>query len=734
MDVRLPDGTLIQGVPDNMTRAELVTKLQGNGMAVPAEWLQASAPAPAPTPEKSVWQRGGEWLNREINNVPRQLGLAARYALEGPAQAAQIVTEPVAGLMRMAGVPTKSVGQLATDAADAMGLPSPRGAQENIIGGATRMLAGGGGMLGAARGAAQLPGMAGVVGQGMSAAPLQQLGGAMGAGGAAEASREAGGGPGTQLAAALLGGVAGSVAVGPAVRQAENLVGRMRGTSTPPAPITPQSIDAQINITLERAGVDPTDITDTMRRSLRAEMGDAMRAGREVNPDALRRLADFRTTGITPTRGMLSQDPVQITREQNLAKIAAASADGELHGLPRMQNANNATMIRNMTDLGAGRADAFGVGQRAQQSILAQDEALGSGVRGAYDNARGIAGADIALERKPIIDGIYNELARQNKMAFLPENIGRMLNDISRGVTRVGDQTFDVPFTPQVVDNLKTMMATASRGTQDGNQRAALSIARQVLEDAPFNVVRPPAAPGQLVPLAQAGAGPAARGANEAAAPYMSALNDARGLARERFAWQDSSRPVRDVLNGAQPDNLFRTNVLSGTVEDTRQFMRYAGEQQTRDTVLGYLRDSALSNQADEVGKFSSSAFNRALQRIGDRKLEAIFEPDQLAQLRALGRASSYAQAQPVGSAVNNSNSGALVLGRGADMLGSLAKRVPGGQMLIADPLFNINVGLSQRQAQNLAPALMRPTERISLGGRTFAPAATYGGVFAGQD
>lgn len=235
--------------------------------------------------------------------------------------------------------------------------------------------------------------------------------------------------------------------------------------------------------------------------------------------------------------------------------------------------------------------------------------------------------------------------------------------------------------------------------------------------------------------MADVGAGAAARGANEAAAPYMSALNEARGLARDRFAWQQSSRPVEQVLGGAQPDKLFQQHVLSGTVQDTRQFMRYAGEQQTRDAVLGYLRDKALNDASDEVGKFSSSAFNRALQRIGDQKLGAIFEPEQLAQLRSLGRASSYAQAQPVGSAVNNSNSGALVLGRGADMLGSLAKRIPGGQMLLADPLFNINVALSQRQAQNIMPGLLAPQEQRSVLRGLLTPSIAYsGGLLAPPD
>jgi hypothetical protein len=38
MDVRLPDGTIIQNVPEGTTKAQLVQKLKSNGMNVPAEW------------------------------------------------------------------------------------------------------------------------------------------------------------------------------------------------------------------------------------------------------------------------------------------------------------------------------------------------------------------------------------------------------------------------------------------------------------------------------------------------------------------------------------------------------------------------------------------------------------------------------------------------------------------------------------------------------------------------
>jgi hypothetical protein len=42
MDVRLPDGTIIKGVPDGTSRMELAQKLKSNGRAVPDEWLRES--------------------------------------------------------------------------------------------------------------------------------------------------------------------------------------------------------------------------------------------------------------------------------------------------------------------------------------------------------------------------------------------------------------------------------------------------------------------------------------------------------------------------------------------------------------------------------------------------------------------------------------------------------------------------------------------------------------------
>jgi hypothetical protein len=44
MDVRLPDGTVVQGVPDGTTKAQLAQKLKSNGREVPKEWLEPPKP------------------------------------------------------------------------------------------------------------------------------------------------------------------------------------------------------------------------------------------------------------------------------------------------------------------------------------------------------------------------------------------------------------------------------------------------------------------------------------------------------------------------------------------------------------------------------------------------------------------------------------------------------------------------------------------------------------------
>lgn len=681
MDVRLPDGTIIKNVPDGTTKADLVAKLQGNGMAVPSEWLQ-TAPQPQPV------QETGRAINRGLSDIPRQLGLTARYALEGPAQAAQVFTEPIAGLMRMGGIATKPLGEVAAGLADSIGLPKPETAQERVVGDATRLVAGSGGLIGAAGQMAKLPGMAGTVGAGLAANPVQQLSSAAGAGVMGGLSREGGGTELQQAGSALIGGVVGGMAPGAA--NAAMTAGRKLLN----AGMTPQAMDIQISGALQRAGMDYSQVPERARQAMRAEMASALKAGRELDPEAVRRLAEFRTLGVTPTRGMVTQDPVQITREMNLAKIGANSADGELQGLARVQNQNNARLIQVMNEQGANRGNAAQAGDALTSSVIGRRDALRSAEQAAWDAAKSSPGYRAPVSAQPL-SAINAALGDEGLMPFMNPTISRYMEAF---------QTGQQPFTPQAYRNLQSMLSREV--AKGGNEGAAAGLAQRILRDADL---RPAGFADTNNTLVTQGVAAGMRAADGAADDAISAVNRARQATRQAYAYEDSSPLVRSVLSGgasSDPERIATRYIIGGTANEARDVLAQLGPQGSqvvKDALIANLKEKALSGSADEVGKFSQSAFNRALNKIGDRKLSLLFTDEELGRLRMTGRVASYAQNQPVGSAVNNSNSGSLVVGQALDML----RNVPILGPNIGQPLQNLNVSIQQRAAQNVLPGLL---------------------------
>lgn len=710
--------------------ADPLLDILNGGAATPAQSANGGDPllaligssTPAPPAERNLPSvQAGSAVNGWLSQIPRQLGLTARYGMEGLANTAQVATEPIRYLTdRLTGSTgtTVPLGVLASQTADAMGLPKPQDADERVIGDASRLVAGTGVLGGAASLARNAPGIAGQASQFLSANMPQQLASAAGAGLAGGASREAGGNPLEQGASALAGGVLGGLAPG-AVTGAVNAA---RNAFTSPS-------DQQISLALQRAGVDWSQLPAAAQNSLRGDLADALRTGQQLDPDSVRRLADFRLTGLTPTRGMVTLDPVQITKEQNLAKMGANSADSSLQTLARIQNDNNTRLIGNLNDAGAAAGDLFTAGQQAIGAINGIDASKQATVSSLYSTARNTAGGDIPLDRQPYINSVFGALSKEGKLAFLPDSIGNMLNQISAGVVSgPNGQQFEVPFNAQTLDNLKTMIATAQRSTGDGNVKAALSIARQAIDATPLAPVKNTFGGGQLVTGAM---GQAMQGADAQAGNFMDALNQARAASAQRFSWQESARPIEAALSGAQPDNFVQRFVINGSLQDAQAVANNAPSAQVKEAILSHLKAKALNGASDEVGKFSQSAYNKALDALGDRKLSLFFSPDEVQQLRAVGRVASYAQAQPAGSAVNNSNSGALLLGKGYDALKGLLNKVPGGEALVTRPLTNIEIAIKNRQAQNVVPGLLAQTPGSPLGQSLLLPGVAAGGLLA---
>lgn len=639
----MPDGRVARfEVPDGTTPEQAQAMVQDAMSQVPAS-VQAG---------------------KEINSIPRQLGLTARYGIEGLANAAQIVTEPIRAVTdRLFGQAGKTVplGVLASQGADKLGLPSPQGANERVVGDATRLVAGAGGIGGVGRLASAAPGAVGEAGRLLSSNMGQQLGAAAGAGLAGGASREAGGGPLMQGAASLVGGVAGGLGVQGAQSVTRGAVNAAKRVMPGQTQLVQQRIDQRINIILQEQGIDPATITPAMRTAMREQVGKAMQTGGPLNPEAVARLADYTRLNMTPTRARLTLDPYDVTQEQNAAKLAAATGAREAR-LPQIAQENNRRLISTIDDMGGARPpDPYGQGNAVSGAILAQDEQLNRGVSSLYQQARDTSGRSAQLDGAAFTRQASQLLDDGLLGGALPPSVQQHLNRIAQG---------EVPFTVDYAEQLKTAIGNLQRATNDGQTRMALGVVRRALDDTPL-MSAPQVNPGNLpAVLGTVPPSPATLGQQS-----IDSFNQARQAARQRFQWQESSPVIQRAIDGAIPDTFIQNNIISKAagfdgVQRAAETINQnpAAREAVRTAIVQHIKDAAIGKGGtSQTGNFSGRAVEAALRDIGDRKLGLFFGPEEVETLKAMARTGAFEVFQPRGSAVNNSNTAAGVGGASAD-------------------------------------------------------------------
>lgn len=683
-----------------------------------------------------------------LNDIPRQLGLTARHAVEGLANTAQVVTEPLRYVTdRLTGKTGKTVplGVLASQAADAIGLPKPADANERVIADATRLGFGtltGAGIAQKAGGAASdalqfagrnAPAVAQSAGQKLAQAlgsnPGAQVISAAGAGAAGGASREAGGSALEQGVAALVGGVGGGLGTQAVQSLGKSAVTGIKNLIPAQQQLVQQRVDQRINIALQTQGIDPATITPAMRSAMREQVSRAMNTGGDLNPEAIARLADYTRLGMTPTRARLTLDPFDVTQEANASKLAAATGSRDAR-LPQIAQQNNQRLVGLIDEMGGARpVDPFGQGVAVTSTIQAQDAARNAGVTSLYQQARDSSGRSLPLNGAAFTQRANQALDEAMLGGALPADVASHMNRIARG---------EVPFTVDYAEQLKTRIAALQRATSDGSTRMALSTVRRALDDTPLvpaNQANPgnlPAVPGTVPPS------PLTAGQES-----IDAFNRARTAARERFAWQESSPAITRALDGASADTFIQQNIISKAsgfddVATAAQTINAnpAAREAVRVAIVQHLKDASIGKGGtSQTGNFSGRGMQAALKDIGDRKLGLFFEPSEVETLKAMARTGSYEVFQPRGSAVNNSNTaatlGGMLMGL-ADRVRPVANKIPLGEMVVSGPLDNLAVWAMQRPTQNIPRGLLAAPPAPPVGTGLLLPGAVAtGGLLA---
>lgn len=675
-----PDGKkyTVQG-PDGASQEEAFQMLQRQlGNASPA-----SSAAKPPKPF-------GQQLNDAIADLPRQAGLAARYGLEGLGTTFDaIVGNPLRTLASpiFGNKPTADVGAAL---ANLVSLPAPRNAQERIVGDAARMLAGGAVPIVAGARLAQAPGVAGAVGSTLAANPGAQLASAAAAGGAGGYTRETGGNAGAQMVASLGAGLAAPLAIG-GVQRAAQVVRNAGSRGAPSA----QQIEITINNALQDSGLTLGQLPQDVARSLRNDVVEAYRVGGNVSPDALRRLADYRVTGLVPTQARLTLDPADVTRQANLAKLGANSRDRAAQQLAQTQRSNNQALIAGLNNLGAATTDDQIAGAtRIMDAMSARNDRAKAIIDAAYQGARDTSGRAAALDPSKFTQRANDLLDDALLGGKLPADVRNTMNWIAAGEKPAGmHSTVPMPFTVDIAEQLKTRIGDLQRATTDLAEKKALGLVRSALDDTPL-------LPGQ-----------------EIGKQSVDAFNKARALNRSWMTIVERTPALQAVRDGIEPDAFVQKFIVgNGSGASTMSVAQLKNSIKgnpdamgaVKEQIAAYLKSKALNAADDELGNFSQSAYNKALKAIGERKLGYFFSPEEVNQLKAIGRVAGYEQFQPVGAAVNNSNTAGAVGGLLERIGGSsLLSKLPLGRAAIGEPLENIVLGQQAGRALNVPASLL---------------------------
>ena len=681
MDVRLPDGTIIKNVPDGTSKADLVTKLKGNGMAVPAEWLGADT-KPDPTDRQKL-----------LSSAPMRFAKGMKDPIDGAAQLLERVMP--AGVSNAVNKAADFVGGEGTFLGDVLGIKGATSKQltgdirdSNTEYEQARKAAGQDGA-DVARFAGNVASPVNVavgkvvpVGKiGESVGKLAAKGAVSGAAGAATQPVMSDNFAGEKAAQIGVGALAGGVLTPVLTKTADSLARMVRdklrnGAITK----TPEAIAYEIKTSLARDDIDVGQIPKRVMDQLTTEVNQAMRSGQEINAPALLRKLDFERVGVDPLLGQLTRDPAQFTKELNLRGV-----QGVGEPIANRLNQQASTIASKFRQGSAGAQNPYEAGRGLVENLQAKDAEMTGGVRAAYKAFKDSTGKDLEVPLQGLAQDYTKTL--RDFGATIPGAVRGQFEELG---LLTGKQAKLLS-----IDDAENLIKTINKNYNpaDKAQATALNELRGHVQKA-------------ITEVADTGAGDAAKLAQ-----------DARAAAAKRFSTIDSTPALKAAINSVEPDDFVKKFVINGKVREINALAELVGpegQKTMQQQMMKYLETKAFGANAagDSAGRQAS--FNTELNNIGRNKLAALLGPEQTDDLFAIGRVMAYIQQQPAGSSVNNSNTGAMV----ASMLGKIGGTVKGAPY-INDFVIKPIGAFKDRAATTNALAAALPKQATQLDAET---------------
>lgn len=402
-----------------------------------------------------------------------------------------------------------------------------------------------------------------------------------------------------------------------------------------------QQVDDVVDKALADVGQTINDLPPGALNSLRQQVADAMRQGKKLDAGAMLRKADFDEAGIPALQGQLTRDPMQFAREQNLRGVAGVGEP-----IAERLSTQNSQIRAALNDARTGARDSFNAGTDLSGSLDNVDKLLRSHIDDLYGKARDHLGRAAPMDAHAFSQSANDALDGQMLGSVLPPQARSILNDISSGKI-----PFNVNTAVQIDSTLSALQRSGSKA-----ESLAIGKVRDALNSAPI--------------------------ADNVGMDAKAAFDTARKAAKERFSMHDAIPALKAAADGSvAPDDFVRRFVVNGKTNDVKglaDVLKKADPdayKQARAQLGDHLYRAAFGDDVIGGKSVATERFNKALRDVGTEKLAAFFSPQEVAQLKRMGRISAYIHQAPAGSAVNSSNTASTML--------NLAARVPGVSPLV---------------------------------------------------
>lgn len=428
-----------------------------------------------------------------------------------------------------------------------------------------------------------------------------------------------------------VGGAAGS-AIGEKIGQGvSKAVNAVRNTGAQAAQRTAQAIDKNLDDALRQQGMSLGDLSDDVANGLRKEAADALKAGKNLNPEAVARKAVLDQVGIKGTKAQVSGNAQQWQKEAELAKIQNVGAP--LREKFIEDNKQLASLLESANSRTGGKAtDQYGAMQSALSSVNSQLDQNKQFINAAYDAAKKAPGNDVIIDGRGFANDAFTALENNYAASSLPPSVQKIIKDVAENPDK-----FTLGKSEELVKILNREYKSSLQMGQPTSATYSIGLVRDALNGRQAEAMQGLLSSG-----------------NDAAKAYQFARQ-----ANQFNASQIEGMPLlQDARKGVEPDKLFNQHILNGNVNElarTVDLLNNVNPQAVSDIkqqVLEYIANKAIKQN----GQFSPAGMKRALDGIGDRRLSTLFEPDELKNIKNIGKAGEYLVSQPAHSYVNNSN------------------------------------------------------------------------------